>query len=131
MYGGPLEVLRIPFWPFSFLFFLLFIMELSAFFTCFMFVKSEFQVPFPFPFSKSFFLLFYVLFSSSCKYLSCFGLRGLGPKGGALSRFVTPDWVTDHVTGQVTFHRPFQCLFVFVCVCLLMFGHLTFSGNCI
>src|SRR5260370_32824512 len=48
-----------------------------------------------------------------------------------LSRFVTPDWVTDHVTGQVTFHRPFQSLFMFVYLCLLMFGHLTFSGNCI
>ena len=48
-----------------------------------------------------------------------------------VSRFMTPDWVTDHVTGQVTFHRPFQSLFMFVYVCLLMFGHLTFSGNCI
>src|SRR5258707_14934914 len=48
-----------------------------------------------------------------------------------LSQFVTPDRVTDHVTGQVTFHRPFQSLFMFVYVCLLMFGHLTFSGNCI
>ena len=48
-----------------------------------------------------------------------------------LSQFMTPDQVTDHVTGQVTFHRPFQGLFMFVYVCLLMFGHLTFSGNCI
>src|SRR5260370_39924974 len=48
-----------------------------------------------------------------------------------LSRFVTPDRVTNHVTGQVTFHRPFQSLFMFVYICLLMFGHLTFSGNCI
>src|SRR5258708_5562487 len=50
----------------------------------------------------------------SCKYLSCFGLRGLGPKEGALSRFVTPDRVTDHVMGQVTCHRTFLSLFMFV-----------------
>src|SRR5258705_7748999 len=24
-----------------------------------------------------------------------------------MSQFVTPDWVTDHVMGQVTCHRPF------------------------
>src|SRR5258708_37834201 len=48
-----------------------------------------------------------------------------------MSRFMTPDWVTDHVTGQVTFHRPFPCLSMFVDVCLHMFGHLTFLGNCI
>src|SRR5258708_35308359 len=46
-----------------------------------------------------------------------------------LSRFMTPDQVTDHVTGQVTFHRPFPCLSVFVDVCLHMFGHLTFLGK--
>src|SRR6266436_3353767 len=48
-----------------------------------------------------------------------------------LSRFMTPDRVTNHVTGQVTFHRPFPCLSMFVDVCLHMFGHLTFLGNCI
>src|SRR5258708_26224011 len=48
-----------------------------------------------------------------------------------VSRFMTPDRVTDHVTGQVTFHRPFPCLSMFVDVCLHMFGHLTFFGNCI
>ena len=36
-----------------------------------------------------------------------------------LSQFVTPDWVIDHVTGQVTFHRPFLCLFMFVYICLV------------
>src|SRR6266436_6876716 len=51
--------------------------------------------------------------------------------GGLVSQFMTPDRVTDHVTGQVTFHRPFTCLFMFVYVCLHMFGHLTFLGNCI
>src|SRR5258707_14274527 len=55
----------------------------------------------------------------SCKYLSCFGLRGLGPKEGALSRFVTPDRVTDHVMGQVTCHRTFLSLFMFVYLCLV------------
>ncbi len=48
-----------------------------------------------------------------------------------LSQFVTPDWVTDHVMGQVTCHRPFLSLSMFVCVCLHMFGHLTFFGHCI
>ena len=48
-----------------------------------------------------------------------------------LSQFVTLDQVTDHVTGQVTCHRPFLSLSMFVYVCLHMFGHLTFSGNCI
>src|SRR5258708_37027687 len=55
----------------------------------------------------------------SCKYLSCFSLQGLSPKEGALSQFVTPDWVTDHVTGQVTCHRTFLSLFVFVYLCLV------------
>src|SRR6266436_8688606 len=31
-----------------------------------------------------------------------------------LSQFMTPDQVIDHVTGQVTFHRPFLCLFTYV-----------------
>ena len=48
---------------------------------------------------------------------------------GSMSQFMTPDQVTDHVTGQVTFHRPFPCLYMFIYVCLHMFGHLTFLGN--
>src|SRR5258708_38476093 len=59
-----------------------------------------------------------------------FGGWGVGGWEG-VSRFVPPDLVTDHVTGQVTFHRPFPCLSMFVDVCLHMFGHLTFLGNCI
>src|SRR5258706_1459485 len=72
----------------------------------------------------------------SSRNLECLILRqrehsALKWSRSSLSRFMTPDQVTDHVTGQVTFHRPFRCLFMFVYVCLLMFGHLTFSGNCI
>src|SRR5258708_37361149 len=36
-----------------------------------------------------------------------------------LSQFVPPDWVTNHVTGQVTFHRHFRSLFMFVFLCLV------------
>src|SRR5258708_24643984 len=31
-----------------------------------------------------------------------------------LSQFMTPDWVTNHVMGKVTCHRPFLCLFTYV-----------------
>ena len=48
-----------------------------------------------------------------------------------LSQFMTPDQVTDHVMGQVTCHRPFLSLSIFIYVCLHIFGHLTFFGNCI
>src|SRR5258708_5337902 len=80
----------------------------------------------PSSFCKSFFFLFYVLFSSSCKYLSCFGLQGLGPKGGGTVMIrdtrlgnQSCDWSGDL---SPTFSE-------FVYVCLLMFGHLTFSGK--
>ena len=38
---------------------------------------------------------------------------------GELSQFVTPDQVTNHVTGQVTCHRTFLSLFMFVYLCLV------------
>ncbi len=40
-----------------------------------------------------------------------------------VSWFVTPDWVTDHMTGQVTCHQPF-IRFVYVCLCLSMFVYI-------
>ncbi len=36
-----------------------------------------------------------------------------------VSQFMTPDWVTNHVMGQVTCHQPFLCLFMFVYICLV------------
>src|SRR5258706_7692945 len=36
---------------------------------------------------------------------------------------MTPDQVTNHVMGQVTCHRPFLCLFMFVYVCLCLFTY--------
>src|SRR5258707_437186 len=85
MCGGPLEDLRIPFWPFLFLFHFSFISwNRLVFFTCHkvMFVKVRILSSllfFPFFLSKSFFSC---SISSSGKHLSCFSLRGLGPKGG-------------------------------------------------
>ncbi len=53
---------------------------------------------------------------------SVFYIPTLVALSGLLSQFVTLDWVTDHVMGQVTCHRPFlslSILFMFVYICLV------------
>src|SRR6266436_4838397 len=85
MCGGPLEDLRIPFQPFLFHFSFISWNHL-VFFTCYKvrFVKVGILSSLPFfHFScLNHFSPVLCPISSSCKHLSCFGLHGLGPKGG-------------------------------------------------
>ena len=85
-------------------------------------------------FCEIFFKFFNGLFSpSQCfSFLTCFshvflfGLRGLGLKGGALSRTVT---ATEHVTSHILAHRPFpraRTFFRSVIECTAT-GHVIFS----
>src|SRR5258708_13907256 len=109
---------RMIFCLFSFSFlFLLNHGTISFFSICYnLCLQSDFKFFSFFPFLKCPSILCSI---PSCKYLSCFRLRGLSPKEGALPRFMTPDWVTAHVMVQVSFHLTFLSLFGFLYFCLL------------